>query len=190
MAQYFLHPPGSGRRHDLHSGLNTVGRNPTNDVRLTEASVSSFHCEIEVDGDHVIVRDLGATNGTRLNNAPVMESELRPGDELMLGELRLQLDCESPIPLTPKPEAVVVTEPPGVASRYQCTRCQKIWEPRHLKTLRLGRNSAELRFCPACSGRCVAADPRSTADCPNAEPALLKRLSQTTQIGAGGRKNV
>jgi len=190
MGQYFLHPPGSGRRHNLHSGLNTVGRNPTNDVRLTEASVSSFHCEIEVDADRVIVRDLESTNGTRLNNAPVMEAELRPGDELILGELRLQLDCESPVLAAPKPEPVLALEPSSAASRYQCTRCQKIWEPGHLKTLRLGRDSAELRFCPACSGRCVAADPRSTADCPNAEPTLLKRLSQTMQIGAGGRKNV
>lgn len=187
MAQYFLQPPGAGRRHNLHSGLNTVGRNPTNDVRLAEASVSSFHCEIEVETDRVVVRDLQSTNGTRVNNLPVEEAEVRPGDELRLGELRLQLDCETPLVRVPQPIPAPVTEPPREALRYQCTRCQKIWHSRHVKLLKIGRDTAELRFCPACSGRCVPADPRITADRPTAEPTLMNRLSQTIQIGGRRR---
>lgn len=187
MAQYFLQPRGGGRRHNLHSGLNTVGRNPTNDVRLTEASVSSFHCEIEVEPDRVIVRDLQSTNGTRVNNSPVEEIEVRAGDELMIGELRLQLDCETPVIRIATPEPSQIAEPTPPAARYQCTRCEKIWESRHVKLLRIGRDSAELRFCPACSGRCIPADPLLTADRPVAEPTLLNRLSQTIQIGASRR---
>ena len=187
MAQYYLRPLGSSHRHNLHSGLNTVGRNATNDVRLAEASVSSFHCEIEVETDRVVVRDLQSTNGTRLNNSPVEQAEMRPGDELILGELRLQLECETPVVRGPHPMPAAVVESPREAARYQCNRCHRIWEARHVKLLKIGRDTAELRFCPACSGRCLPADPRITADSSSAEPTLLNRLSQTIQIGGWRR---
>jgi len=183
MAQYFLQPSGGGRRLNLHSGLNTVGRNPTNDVRLSEASVSSFHCEIEVETDRVVVRDLQSTNGTHLNNEPIEEAEVRPGDELRLGELRLELDCETPVIRVPPPPPLPAVTANGAAQRYQCTRCQKVWEARHVKLLKIGRDSAELWFCPACSGRCVPVDKDFLTDQPVAEPTLLNRLSQTIQIG-------
>lgn len=182
MPQYFLQSAGRGDRYDLHPGLNTVGRNPTNDVRLLPASVSSFHAEIEVELERVILRDLQSTNGTRLNGHLVPEAEIRPGDELMFGEQRLRLDCETPaVPVVPP---VTVPNPAVVSGpvRYLCTRCGKIWEPGHVKLLKLGGGAAELRFCPGCSGRCVVADPATTAGRPSAEPSLLNRLSQTIQI--------
>lgn len=182
MAQYFLQGAGRGDRYNLHPGLNTVGRNPTNDVRLLPASVSSFHAEIEVESERVVLRDLQSTNGTRRNGQPVLEAEIQPGDELMFGEHGLRLDFEAPVVSVAQP--VTVPAPAAVAGsvRYLCTRCGKLWEPGHVKLLRLGRDAAELRFCPGCSGRCVVADPATTADRPSAEPSLLNRLSQTIQI--------
>src|SRR5439155_20060400 len=40
---------------ELEPGFNAVGRNPTNDFRLQDATVSSFHCEIVVSEDSVLV---------------------------------------------------------------------------------------------------------------------------------------
>lgn len=182
MAQYFLQGAGRDERYNLHSGLNTVGRNPTNDVRLLQASVSSFHSEIEVEADRVILRDLQSTNGTHLNCQPVTEAEIRPGDELVFGEQRLRLDCEAPVVSVAEPVAV-----PGSAAglesvRYLCTRCGKLWAAEHVKLLKLGQDVAEVRFCPGCSGRCVEADPVATAGRATSEPSLLGRLSQTIQI--------
>jgi len=167
---------------NLHEGLNTVGRNPTNDVRLTEPSVSSFHCELEVSPAQVVVRDLQSTNGTRLNGASIEQGVVRLGDELRLGELRLVLDCE--VPVVTIPQLKPVAAPAKESVRYQCARCLRVWEDRHLKRLKLGRDSEELRFCPACSGRCHPASPEQTATLPTAEPSLLNRLSQTIQIGS------
>ena len=182
MAQYFLQTLGSNVRHNLHDGLNTVGRNPTNDVRLTEASVSSFHCEIEVDATGMRVRDLQSTNGTRVNNAPVEFAEVRPGDELALGEVRLQVDREElatvVLPTVPSAEGRV----PDEAARYRCNRCHKVWSAAHFKVLKVGPESAEARFCPACSGRCSRVDSTTAAELPVAEPSLLNRLTQNIRI--------
>lgn len=184
MAQYFLQPLGAGDRHNLHSGLNSLGRNPTNDVRLLEPSVSSFHCEIDVTPDRVVVRDLQSTNGTRLNNLPVTEAQIGLGDELMLGQLRLQLDCETPVcRLSAPPPPSPAESAPAASRNYQCTVCGRVWEARRLKTLTVGRDSAELRFCPTCSGRCQLADPAGLSAVPAAGGTLLNRLSQTIRIG-------
>ena len=39
-------PDKPAEQHELHGGLNTLGRNPTNEFRIPDASVSSFHAEI------------------------------------------------------------------------------------------------------------------------------------------------
>lgn len=182
MAQYFLQTLDSHVRHNLHDGLNTVGRNPTNDVRLTEASVSSFHCEIEVDAQGVRVRDLQSTNGTRVNNAPVENAEVRPGDELALGEVRLQMDREEPATVVLPKEPAAGHGVADEAARYRCNRCHKVWGAAHVKVLQVGPDSAEARFCPACSGRCSRVDATTAAQLPVDEPSLLNRLTQNIRI--------
>jgi predicted component of type VI protein secretion system len=46
--------------------------------------------------DHLVVRDLGSTNGVRINGARAMEGSLKAGDELTIGNLnyRVQWDDE------------------------------------------------------------------------------------------------
>ena len=88
---------------ELRPGLNRLGRNPTNDFRIPEGSVSSFHCEIEVQADLIMVRDLGSTNGSFIDGVRVQESELHVGDVLRLGNNEFKLESEvvqpAPVPL-------------------------------------------------------------------------------------------
>ena len=44
-----------------------IGRSPLNDLPLGEPFVSQFHAVVEVDGDRVLLRDLGSLNGTTLS---------------------------------------------------------------------------------------------------------------------------
>ncbi len=184
MAQYFLQVIGAGDRFNLHSGINSVGRNATNDVRLHEASVSSFHCELEVTADRLWLRDLQSTNGTRLNDRPIEAAEVRAGDVLTVGHLRLQLDCETPpVRIPPIRADVAPLTPKGTAAYYQCSRCQKVWADAQVQRLVLGTDRTELRFCPECSGRCTRLEPSGSEAVQAAEPSLLKRLSRTIKIG-------
>lgn len=77
---------GDGRRVELADAGARIGRLPDCDVVLSDGNVSRRHAEVlHLDGRWV-VRDLGSTNGTRVNGVPVAgQRELQAGDELSLG---------------------------------------------------------------------------------------------------------
>jgi DNA-binding NtrC family response regulator len=70
----------------------SVGTAGTNDLRLTDDTVSRHHCEILVRGDCYVVRDLGSTNGTFVDGVRVFDAPIDPGMEFFLGDTRIQFD--------------------------------------------------------------------------------------------------
>jgi len=70
----------------------TIGRAPECDCHLTEPNVSRRHAQLRRVDDTWLLRDLGSSNGTRLNGMRVTEEiEVRPGDQLSLGGVRYRL---------------------------------------------------------------------------------------------------
>jgi hypothetical protein len=70
----------------------TIGRAPDCDCHLTEPSVSRRHAQLRRVDETWLLRDLGSSNGTRLNGIRVIEEiEVRPGDQLSLGGVRYRL---------------------------------------------------------------------------------------------------
>jgi Protein of unknown function (DUF3662)/FHA domain len=79
----------AGGRIQIGPDPVVIGRMPECDVVLSDPNVSRRHAEIfRVEGDF-LVRDLGSTNGTRLNGAPVTEGYLRTGDNITVGSTTL-----------------------------------------------------------------------------------------------------
>lgn len=76
---------GSRREFVLARGANTIGRKDDCAIRIPLATVSRRHAEIIVGDGDPIVRDLGAANGTFLNNRRVTEEDLEAGDQLVIG---------------------------------------------------------------------------------------------------------
>ena len=76
---------GSRREFPIGLGSTTVGRKETCNIRIPLANVSRRHAEIVLEKDTVFVRDLGAANGTFLNNRRITEEELEPGDQVIIG---------------------------------------------------------------------------------------------------------
>ena len=73
----------------------TVGRVEDNQFQLAEPSVSSHHCEIWAKGDDIIIKDLGSTNGSYVNEKQLeanKEGTLRPGQVLRLGQIELRYE--------------------------------------------------------------------------------------------------
>ena len=62
-----------------------VGRNPMNDLCLEDNSVSQRHAEISQEGESIIVRDLGSTNGTFVNGNKISSTVLKTGDTISFG---------------------------------------------------------------------------------------------------------
>jgi pSer/pThr/pTyr-binding forkhead associated (FHA) protein len=69
-----------------------VGRHPQCDARLDSLRVSRRHCILTEDGGEVVVRDLGSTNGIRINGQRVERGRPRPGDEISIAHIRYRLE--------------------------------------------------------------------------------------------------
>ena len=76
---------GTKREFPLHSGATTVGRKEDCTIRIPLSTVSRRHCEIFLEDDGLTLKDLGAANGTYLNNRKVTEEELEAGDQIVIG---------------------------------------------------------------------------------------------------------
>lgn len=81
----------------LTGSTTTFGRKPGNSVQVLDASVSGKHAEVLVDADGVLVRDLGSTNGTRVNGERISEKRVKLGDRVMFGTIDfVLLDASAP----------------------------------------------------------------------------------------------
>ncbi|NGO78341.1 FHA domain-containing protein [Streptomyces sp. YC504] len=102
--------PDAGGVHLLHGGKITIGRSADADVPLDDPDVSRLHCAVTLaDDGRVSVTDLGSTNGTVLDGAPVADRPLRltPGALLRIGESTLRLSTTAdpePLPTAPDGE--------------------------------------------------------------------------------------
>lgn len=76
----------------LDRAMMVVGRHPQCDARLDSIRVSRRHCCMTQDNGEVVVRDLGSTNGIRINGQRVEMGRLRPGDELSIAHIRYRLE--------------------------------------------------------------------------------------------------
>lgn len=75
-----------GARIDLHDVPLVVGRASGSDFRIDHPSVSRRHCKIWHENGRFLVRDLGSTNHTFVNDHPVAQMALRDGDQVRVGE--------------------------------------------------------------------------------------------------------
>lgn len=88
------------------------GRHQECDVNLNSKKVSRKHCVLaQVDG-YLVVRDLGSTNGIRINGVRVAEGRLLPGDELQIGNFCYQI-CGD---MLGRPEADTELEPEAASA--------------------------------------------------------------------------
>lgn len=76
------------------------GRHQECDVQMNSKKVSRRHCVLAQVEDYLIIRDLGSTNGIRINGERVREGKVVPGDELVIGNFRYQV-CGELFPSAP-----------------------------------------------------------------------------------------
>src|ERR1041385_4601424 len=79
----------------LDKPILLLGRHPECDIQIESRKISRRHCCIAQVEDYLIVRDLGSTNGIRINGVRVLEGKLRPSDELTIGNVRYKVRWET-----------------------------------------------------------------------------------------------
>ena len=63
-----------------------IGRHHTNDIQLRSNRVSNYHVEILNEADQLLLRDMGSTNGTYVNDKRVDQHELVDNDFVQFGQ--------------------------------------------------------------------------------------------------------
>ena len=87
-----LVPQGGGDPVPLLRKKLLVGRRDSCDIALRFPNVSSRHCELELVDGYWLVRDLGSSNGTKVNGVRVRAKWVLPGDELAVARHRFKVD--------------------------------------------------------------------------------------------------
>jgi pSer/pThr/pTyr-binding forkhead associated (FHA) protein len=104
-----------GVGYDLVEQVITIGRAPDNTIHIDDTSVSGRHAELRRADKTYQLRDLGSTNGTRVNGTGTSEITLHPGDRVRFGavdarfEGDMPMSATQPLPAAAKVEAEVTT---------------------------------------------------------------------------------
>lgn len=87
-----LVPLDGGKPVVLSRDVTVVGRKAgVCDVIVDRESVSKLHCLVVKTDGLLFVRDLGSTNGTKVNGQRVIRGALLPGDELSFAGARFRV---------------------------------------------------------------------------------------------------
>jgi pSer/pThr/pTyr-binding forkhead associated (FHA) protein len=80
-----------GNPIDVVKDMTVVGRKDECDIRLDHKSVSKMHCVLVKTDGLLLLRDLGSTNGTRVNGQRVRRAALLPNDQLTIAGFKFRV---------------------------------------------------------------------------------------------------
>lgn len=153
-----------------------IGREQDCHLRPNSELVSRHHCVLSVDDFSVRIRDLGSTNGTRVNGEAIRgEVVLKHGDTLSVGKLEMQLV----VGRAARVAATVVAEPEHQMSEPAA--------PHADRTVNVDRTLSEMPIAAV-----LGESSGSVLDTSYEIPAMTGDASQTmahgdTAIHAGGQ---
>src|ERR1700758_1814636 len=78
--------------HELTADRITIGRRPDNTIQIIDRSVSANHAEIIAEDGHYRLHDLGSTNLTFVEGAPVTDYHLRQVCRIIFGTVECEFD--------------------------------------------------------------------------------------------------
>jgi pSer/pThr/pTyr-binding forkhead associated (FHA) protein len=76
---------------EITRDLTVVGRKEDCDLRLDHKSVSKMHCVLVKTDGLLLLRDLGSTNGTRVNGQRVRRAALLPNDQVAIAGFKFRV---------------------------------------------------------------------------------------------------
>jgi FHA domain len=182
------------RSYELRVGVNRLGRSAKNDLQLDHPTVSGAHCEIIVSADGILVRDLGSTNGTYIDQEQITERSIERGSTLHVGEVEMELEpikqnIAIPKFEEPQPARGPQVLPDGAVScpnhlevraTFRCIHCKQLMCDECVH--RIKRVGGKLHLlCPVCSNAC---EPISA---PKRKRSFLGFLQKTLKMPSKSR---
>ncbi len=91
-----------GKTFELTKDVYTVGRIEERDICIADPTISTYHGSFTKSGNTYILKDNNSTNGSRVNNEPIIERELKNSDIIQLGDVEMLYDCEDKVSVSDK----------------------------------------------------------------------------------------
>jgi predicted component of type VI protein secretion system len=110
-----LVPVDGGEPIELSRDVTIVGRKDECDVAIDHKSISKQHCALVKTDGLIFVRDLGSTNGTRVNGQRVRRAALVPNDEIAFAAIKYRVAFGE---LAPTPHAETQAMDAGELADY------------------------------------------------------------------------
>jgi len=74
-----------GEMYKIDSERMVIGRGQKAQIRLLDDGISREHAQLVLQGEKIVLHDLGSTNGTYCNGLKVDKKELVDGDKILVG---------------------------------------------------------------------------------------------------------
>lgn len=115
MAKLVLLQGGEALPYELSRESTTLGRLPECDIQLQSNMVSRNHARVTIQGDDVLIEDLGSGNGSYVNGKRITEpTTLVHGDRIKLGPILLRFEVDNPpVELETSSSGILQTTPIG-----------------------------------------------------------------------------
>jgi pSer/pThr/pTyr-binding forkhead associated (FHA) protein len=91
-----LVPLGGGDSIPLIRDILTIGRRDSCDIPLRLPNVSGLHCELSFRDGFWWIRDLGSTNGVKVNGVRVDKKLVQPGDTITIAKRNFRVEYTLP----------------------------------------------------------------------------------------------
>jgi pSer/pThr/pTyr-binding forkhead associated (FHA) protein len=85
----------------------TIGREVSNTIALPSTTISRQHARLDAEGEAIIIRDLGSTNGILINGRQVRQARVTDGEQFQIGPFIFGVLLEPPPPIS-APESLLI----------------------------------------------------------------------------------
>jgi diguanylate cyclase (GGDEF)-like protein len=86
LVQIYPAGPNMGRKYPLQGKTIGLGRDPASEIVVSSDSVSRRHARMTMEGGRRLLTDLQSTNGTYVNDQPILSEFLNHGDQVKVGD--------------------------------------------------------------------------------------------------------
>ena len=138
----------------------SIGQSPEVEVCLDGENILPWHALVEKSGDGYVISDLGSTAGTFVNERKIVETPLKTGDRIQIGDFFIEFfigvpylksaqkpspvkepAAEAPAAAEPEPEkkpaaAEPAPEPEKEPAAVEPAKAKKLKKPRKKKTVK------------------------------------------------------
>ncbi len=138
--------PNIGRKYELEGKTIVIGRDPSNDIVISSDSVSRRHARITTEGGRRLLTDMQSTNGTYVNEDPIIAQFISQGDQVKVGDTIFKYLAGSDVETSYHEEIYRMTIIDGLTGAFNKRYFMEALEREMSRSQRYGRPLSVLMF--------------------------------------------